>query len=349
MHKAAIVGTGGVAEMHARALTALGIPIVAVVGTRPEKAAHFAQKFGIPQLGTEPSLLEKADCIHICTPPAAHGDLIRYLLERDKQILCEKPFVLDPREGEALAALAVSKNRICAVGFNLRFYPAVQKMRELVLDPAFGSLLLVHGSYLQEFGAEPAEYSWRYTDPMHAMTEIGSHWLDLAEFVTGREVLSLSAQFDRFQPLRYQKNGLLYLSEVQEAQPVRIESEDSAVLSLRFSGGAIGAAVFSEIAHGRGNRLTLEVTGTKRSLWWNSEQPDVLHIAEKGKIEVLHLGGDFVQTFIDEIKFFYASVDGNDATVSPGADFGQGSHNVLLCQLAKESADRQGQWMEVPR
>lgn len=348
MYKAAIVGTGGVAELHAHALTTLGIPIAAVIGTRPDKAESFARKYGIPDWGTEWPLLEEADCVHICTPPSTHGELIRFLLGRGKHILCEKPLALDDREAEELAELAASKGRIYAVGFNLRFYPAVQKMRELVADPSFGRVLLIHGSYLQEFGAEPAEFSWRYTDPMHAMTEIGSHWLDLAQFVTDRKIIALSALFDRFQPLRYKKNGLLYLSEEQDAQAVRVESEDSAVLSLRFSGGAIGSVVLSEVAHSRGNCLTLEITGTKRSLWWNSEEPCTVFLAEKGKTEVLRLRGEFSQTFADEIKAFYASVGRKEQNVSPCADFRQGSRTVLLCQLAKESADCRGQWMEVP-
>lgn len=348
MYKAAIVGTGGVAELHVKALKALGIPIASVVGSRLDKAEAFAQKNAISQWGTERSLLEDADCIHICTPPATHGDLIRFLLQRDKHILCEKPLALDPLEAKELKELATEKGLVCGVGFNLRFYPTLQKMRDLVADPSFGRVLLVHGSYLQEFGAEPAEYSWRYKDPMHAMTEIGSHWLDLAQFVTGRQITSLSALFDRFQPLRHKKDGLLYLSEGQESEAVTVASEDSAVLSLRFSGGAIGSVVLSELAHGRENCLTLEITGEKRSVWWQSDLPWELYVAEKGKRDVLHLQGEFFQTFSDEIKHFYASVEAKETDVRPCADFWQGSRNAMLCHLAKESADRMGQWMEVP-
>lgn len=348
MYKAAIVGTGGVAELHAQALIALGIPVVSVVGTQLDRTERFAHKFDIPRWGTDKSLLKDADCIHICTPPATHGELIRFLLERDKHILCEKPLVLEPSEAEELTKLAASKDLICAVGFNLRFYPAVRKMREIVLSPSFGRVLLIQGSYLQEFGAEPAEYSWRYTDPMHAMTEIGSHWLDLAQFVTGREIVVLSALFDRFQPLRYKKDGLLYLSESPGTQAVAVESEDSAVLSMRFSGGAIGSVVLSELAHGRENCLNLEITGEHRSLRWNSERPWILDVMEKGRADALLLKGEFPQTFADEIRHFYAAVEAGEQAVCPCADFRQGSRNVMLCSLAKESADRMGQWMEVP-
>ncbi len=345
MIKAAIVGTGWIAHRHAQALKALEIPLVAVLGSTTEKAKSFAAQYEIPLYGTETSLLQAADCVHICTPPSSHGTLIRVLLEQGKQILCEKPLTLDAEEAKALADLAAQKGLHCAVGFNVRFYPALQKAKELVASPEFGKLILIHGSYLQEFGAEPAELSWRYTDALHAVSEIGSHWLDLAQYVSGREITSLSAQFDRFQPERYEKDGLLYLSPEEDRRPFAVQSEDSAVLSLRFHGGAIGSVVLSELSHGRNNSLTLEITGTCQSLRWCAEQPNLLYLAEKGSGQYLDLQGDFEATFAHEIADYYEALQ--QGTPSQCADFRCGSRNVQLCRLAKESAEQNGQWMEV--
>ena len=344
MTKAAIVGTGWIAHRHAQALKALDIPLVAVLGSSAEKAKSFAAQYEIPLYGTETSLLQAADCVHICTPPSSHGALIRVLLEQGKHIFCEKPLTLDAEAANALADLAAQKGLHCAVGFNVRFYPALQKAKELVANPEFGKLILIHGSYLQEFGAEPAERSWRYTDELHAVSEIGSHWLDLAQYVSGREITALSALFDRFQPERYEKDGLLYLSSDEDRHPFAVQSEDSVVLSLRFHGGAIGSVVLSELSHGRNNSLTLEITGTRQSLRWCSEQPHQLYLAEKGNGRYLDLKGDFEATFANEIADYYQALQ--YGTTSQCADFRCGSRNVRLCRLAKESADQNGAWME---
>lgn len=343
--KAAIVGTGWIAGLHARALCDLHIPLVAVLASTEDKAKAFASEYGISAYGTDPAVLKEADCVHICTPPAAHGALISQLLEQGKHIFCEKPLTLEPAEGEALCALAEEKGLHCAVGFNVRFYPALQKAKELVASPEFGRLILIHGSYLQEFGAEPAALSWRYRDPLHAVSEIGSHWLDLAQYVSGRSVTALSALFDRFQPERYEKDGLLYLSPTPDRRTYYVPSEDAAVLNLRFSGGAIGSVVLSELSHGHSNSMSLELTGTKQTISWNSLQPHLLSLAEKGKMQILELGGEFAETFTHEIADYYAALQQKSPLRC--ADFREAGCNVRLCSLAKESADRNGQWMEV--
>ena len=345
MYKAAIAGTGWIAQLHAESLRALHIPITAVLGSSPEKAAAFAEKYEIPNHAADPAVLELADCVHICTPPAAHGGLIRHLLRKGKHIFCEKPLTLDAEEAGALTNLAAQKGLHCAVGFNVRFYPALQKAKELVASPEFGRLILIHGSYLQEFGAEPAALSWRYRDPLHAVSEIGSHWLDLAQYVSGRSVTALSALFDRFQPERYEKDGLLYLNPTPDRRSYYVPSEDAAVLNLRFAGGAIGSVVLSELSHGHSNSLSLELTGTKQTISWNSQQPHLLSLAEKGKTQILELGGEFAETFTHEIADYYAALQQKSPLRC--ADFREAGCNVRLCGLAKESADRNGQWMEV--
>lgn len=347
MYKAAIAGTGWIAQLHAEALRALHIPITAVLGTSPEKAKAFAEKYGISNYSADSAVLDSADCIHICTPPAAHGELIRSLICKGKHIFCEKPLTLDVGEADSLAKLAEESGLCCAVGFNVRFYPALQKAKELIASPNFGKLILIHGSYLQDFGAEPAELSWRYLDPLHAVSEIGSHWLDLAQYISGKEITALSAVFDRFLPQRYEKDGLIYLSPEEGRIPFTVDSEDSAVLNLRFACGAIGSVVLSEISHGRNNCLTLEITGTHQTLCWDSERPHQLYLAEKGKPEILDLSGDFIATFADEIADYYQAME--QKTAFRCADFRQASRNVLLCSLAKDSADHNGQWVEVQK
>ena len=182
-HQAAIWGAGGIAQTHAMALRAVGIPIRTVVSHSEAGARAFAEQWGIPQWSTDPAALldESIGSVHVCTPPGLHYEMVRFLLEHGRHVLCEKPLCLDPDEAGELAQLAREKGLACAVNLNVRFHPACQEAKARVADPAFGPVFLVHGAYLQEFHALPAPYGWRYDEAvggtMRAVTEIGTRWI----------------------------------------------------------------------------------------------------------------------------------------------------------------------------
>lgn len=342
--KAGIIGTGWIAELHAEALKKLNIPIAAVVGHDAERTKAFAQRWNIPVYGTKTEILYTADVdtVHICTPPAAHYDQIKEAIFHKKHIFCEKPLCLDPNQAAELADFAEREGLHCAVGFNVRFYQACQKAREIVSDPAFGKILLIHGSYLQEFGAEPTQWSWRYEDKMHAVTEIGSHWLDLSSYISGKKVVAASALFDNFHPLRYKDGNALYCEKAKGREEVAVPSEDVAAIHLRFEDGTIGSVVLSELSHGRGNRLFLEITGEKQSLWWNSEEKGRLFLAEKGKNPVeYHFDDCFEDTFVEILRTFYGS------NPSRCPNFADGRNNVMLCHALWCSNKANSCWLEV--
>lgn len=348
MVKAGIIGTGWIAELHAQTLRSLGIEICAVVGRSEEKTRFFAEKWEISSYGTDAALLYDTEvgCVHVCTPPAQHYSLIKDLLNHRKHVLCEKPLCLEARKATELAALAQEQGLVCAVGFNVRSYLACQKAREIVKSQEFGRVLLIHGSYLQEFGAPPAQWSWRYEDKMHAVTEIGSHWLDLAQYISGKRVTAVSAQFDGFHPLRYQKDGTLYTEPAKDRTEICIPSEDVALLSLRFEDGAVGSVVLSELSHGRNNSLSIEITGEKQSLWWNSEDNGRLFLAQKGEqLRTLFFEDDFIYTFRRLISKVYETVDKGGSADYPS--FAEGRDNVLLCDAAWQSARENSRWVEV--
>lgn len=343
--RAGIIGTGWIAELHAMALAKLNIPIVAVVGHNEEKTRDFAKKWNIPIYGRETKILYSAevDVVHICTPPAAHYRQIKEALSHKKHVFCEKPLCLEPEEAVELASLAEKEAIPCAVGFNVRYYQACQKAREIVSSPDFGKVLLIHGSYLQEFGAEPAMWSWRYEDKLHAVTEIGSHWLDLSRYISGKELVAVSALFDTFHPMRYKEGNSLYCETAAGREAVAVPSEDAAVINLRFDGGAIGSLVLSELSHGRGNRLALEITGEKQSLWWNSEESGCLFLAEKGKTPMKYCFDDgFEDTFVEILRSFYE----NNACMNYPS-FADGRDNVLLCHAFWRSNKENSCWVEV--
>ena len=355
MPTAAIYGAGMIANEHAQALRALGIPIAAVVCRSEAHAKAFAECFGIPARGTDPALLDGADCVHICTPPTAHFEIISELLKKGKHIICEKPLCLDPAQAEELARLAEEAGTVCAVDFNVRHHLALQRAKQLISAPEFGRVLLLHGSYLQEFGAEPALLDWRY-DPavsgeMHAVTEIGSHWMDLAQYLSGRKITAVSAEFDRFHPMRYTKDGLIYHEQGRGRTPITVASEDAAILNFRFEGGAIGCVMLSEISHGRQNRLSMEITGEYQSLWWSSEEGNRLCCGQKGngvREELFAFAGGFSETVKSLISSVYRDILQKAPSGTSGCPtFRDGAENVKLCAAALQSAQTNGAWVKL--
>lgn len=353
MPNAAIWGSGFIAGTHVEALRSNGINILAVVSRSIEGSRAFAAKWGIPRYGTEAEILfsDDIDCVHVCTPPNLHYEMVKLLLENGKHVICEKPLCFENAQAEELAALAKEKGLVCAVNFNVRYHDACLKARELLQSQPFGRPLLIHGSYMQEFGALPAYADWRYNEKlagkMHAVTEIGSHWLDLASHVSGRKITAVSANFGCFYPTRWVESGSMYAENAPGREPFNVASEDAAVISLRFEGGAIGAVTLSEISHGRYNHLSLEVTGEKGSLWWNSELNNILYSAEKGgalKQQVFAFGNGFTDTFRRLTAAVYAAIE---KVGSSYPSFADGRDSVVLCNAIYESALNNGAWVEV--
>lgn len=352
--KAAIIGAGFAADVHAAALRTCGIDIAAVVCLDKGDAEAFAGKWHIESRGDDIAiaLKKEIDAVHICTPPTTHGALIRQCIRAGKHVVCEKPLCVDSREAEALAKLAEQSNRICAVMLNVRYHMACQRAREIMVSGELGRPLLIHGRYMQEFSALPAPFDWRYkpeiAGKMRTVTELGTHWMNIAEFLSGQEITAVSAQFGRFYPERLLKNGYTCQKDSQEeGMIVTVDSEDAAIVNLKYSNGAIGSVVLSGVSHGRGNYLDIEITCEKGSLWWNEEENNVLHIAAKGngiRRETFAFGNGFADTFAELLKRFYQSVqNGEPSGDYPG--FYEGERVCRICDAVYESAVNNSKWI----
>lgn len=351
--RVAIIGTGLIAHTHVQALRALGHEVRVAINRTAERGQAFARKWGIPQSSTvfSDALGPEIEVVHICTPPALHYEMIKAALLAGKHVVCEKPMCIEPSHAKELQELADAQGVIGAVVFNVRFHEACQQAKAKLGDPAFGPIRLIHGSYLQEFHALPDQYSWRYQEelagPMRAVTEIGSHWIDLARYWTGLEVEAVSAQFGAFDPQRRLQEGVM--SRAGGGEPLAVLSEDVASLSLRFSNGAMGNVLLSEVSHGRVNRLQLEVTGTQRSLWWTNEHPYQLHQGQKFqgfKTFTYPFGDGFGQTFQACFQAIYQDVEaGSPSPHAKYANFEDGYRNVAVCMAALRSGQNEGRWM----
>lgn len=353
--KIALIGCGFIADTHAKVLKGMGEEIVMAIGTSAQRTAAFAEKWHIPQSFTDwhQALREDVDCIHITTPPTLHYEMSKAALLAGKHVICEKPLCLSPQEGKELADLVREKQLFCAVNYNVRFNDACLRAKKLVSGEKFGSPFLISGSYLQEFHILPAAWSWRYqpkiAGKMRAVTEIGSHWIDLLHFITGLKITETAANLNCFQPQRWVKDGLMYAAPQEGAREIRVDSDDSAEIMLRFSNGAAGSLFLSEISHGRSNELKFEITGSGQSVFWNSEDPYRLNIGECGKgvrSEVNAFTGGFPDSFSAFFEAAYQAMR-EDASNSLCADFDDGSYCIAVCEAIYQSAQNNGVWTAV--
>jgi len=345
--RVAIIGTGGIARVHAGAVRALGHSVALVAGHSLRGAEEFARACGCSRFTDRltADLLADADCAHICTPPETHGAFIRLCIAAGKPVLCEKPLSLSAAEAAELAALAEAKGVPAAVDFNSRFYPACARVRDEV--GRMGRTVLVQGLYRQEFHILPAAYSWRYRERLRAVTEIGSHFIDLMRYLTGLEVEAASASFLNATPRRVLRDGVMYPDGAGE--PILVESEDAAAAAFRLAGGALASAVFSEISPGRSNDLRIEISSPDRSVSWRSERPCEVVTGALGAGLTTRcdaFAGGFPDTFRDCFAAFYRAAEGG---VPDGrlASFRDGAVNAAVCEALAASARSDGRFEEV--
>ncbi|HYE80949.1 MAG TPA: Gfo/Idh/MocA family oxidoreductase [Clostridia bacterium] len=353
----AIIGSGFIAGVHAQVLKELGHTVSAVVNVNVKSAEAFARQYKAESFGDDfaLALTENVDCVHVCTPPVLHYKAVKAALNAGKHVICEKPMCLNPDEAKELMLHAKARNLVGAVNFNVRFYDACKKAREFISTPAFGGICLIHGSYLQEFHALPDAYTWRYkpelAGQMRATTEIGSHWIDLARFWTGLEIKEVSANYGRFTPDRYVSDGIMYKDEKENSKKITVDSDDAAVISIRFSNGAIGNLLLSEVSHGRNNRISIEVSGTTQSIWWNSQDPYYLNSSRKSggvNTQINAFSGGFPNTFKVFFEEVYKDIENGRPSENPAyPTFYDGYVNSAVCAAIYESAEKNSAWVKV--
>ena len=352
-----IIGSGFIAATHAAIIKSLGHDLVAIISRNHLSATQFAEKWSIPFAGTDiETAIEKSDCIHICTPPLAHFEYAKKAILAGKHLICEKPLTIAANQAKMLMDLAEKKQVVAAVNFNVRYHEACLRAKNIIAQESFGQIQLIHGSYLQEFHATSDFYSWRYKadegGPMRATTEIGSHWIDLARYWTGLEIEAISANFTNFNPKRYlTPDNLLHSSVQTPAKTVAVNSEDVATLVLKFSNGAIGNVVLSEVAHGRKNQLQLEVSGSNQSVWWNNEKPYQLYTGKKNQgiqTQVNPFGDGFSATFKGLFAAVYEAIENQNLRQKPNyPTFEDGYINAKICEAAYQSAIAKGIWVTI--
>jgi predicted dehydrogenase len=287
--RAGVVGTGFIGAVHVEALRRLGVEVAGVVGSSPERARS---KTLAPVIDSYEQLLadDGVDVVHLTTPNHLHYTQVKQALEAGKHVVCEKPLAMTSEESGELVELAERSGLVHCTNFNIRFYPQVQQARAVVANGALGAVWNVHGGYLQDWLLLPTDWNWRLEPKkggdLRAVADIGSHWLDLVQFVVGMRVESLLADLATAIPVRRRPSREIETfaaAEDVERVDAPMATEDLAHILLHLEGGTRGSLVVSQVSAGRKNSLRFEVDGAKGALAWDSERNEELWLGHRGK------------------------------------------------------------------
>jgi predicted dehydrogenase len=289
--KVAIFGIGFMGRVHTEALRRLGNIEVAGVAARTADAARkFADNLGIERsTGDYHDLLADGEisAVHICTPNALHFPMAQAALQAGKHVLCEKPLASTIAEAETMTALANQKGLAHCTLYNVRAYPQVQNIRRMCEAGELGEVQVVQGTYSQDWLLYDTDWNWRIeSGPSRTFADIGTHWCDLAEHITGRRITSLCADLKTFHTTRKKPKGSVETFAGKTLRPseyeeVKVTTEDFGAMIFSMNESTKGSLTVSQISVGRKNRLFIEVFGSKASAAWDAERPDELWIGHR--------------------------------------------------------------------
>jgi predicted dehydrogenase len=292
--KTALIGTGFMGKVHAENVRRLGtVEIAAVAGSSDERAREFGNSIGVSRAtGNYQELLEDSSiaAVHVLTPNALHYSICRAALAAGKHVLCEKPFTTTVAQARELVDMASQMGLANCIQHNLRYYPVVQQMRRMIESGDLGDLLIVQGTYSQDWLLFDTDWNWRVdaadNGALRAMGDIGSHWMDLVQHVSGLRITSLCADLATFHRTRRRPRGSVETFAGKTARPadyetVPIHTDDFGSVLLRLGDRVRGAFTVSQMSAGRKNMFTVEIYGTKAGAAWNQERPDELWIGHR--------------------------------------------------------------------
>jgi predicted dehydrogenase len=373
----ALIGGGFIGPVHAEALRRIGRPAVGLLGSAPERARPLAERLGIERVYRDLDDLlgdPAVGAVHVASPNACHFAQAEAALRAGKHVVCEKPLATTARETAALVALAAERPpQAAAVNYNVRFYPLCHELSARVARGDVGRVLSVTGAYTQDWLLRPDDYNWRVEPDggtnLRAVADIGTHWMDLAQFVVGRPIRAVFADLATFHSQRLRPAGpaeTFGAAAGGGTRPVAVTTDDHAAVLLRWDEGIRGVFHVSQVVAGRKNRLVIEVAGTEAALGWDSDIPNRLWIGRRDQPNELlerdptllapaaraisHYPGGHAEGFPDTFKqLFLAVYDAIAAGTTASAaypTFADGDRELRLCEAIAGSA-RAERWVEV--
>ena len=376
--KTAIFGTGFMGRVHLEALRRTEfVDAVAIAGRTIEAARRLGAGFSVPtftadyrEILRDPSI----DAVHVCTPNALHFSMARDALLAGKHVMCEKPLAITVPEAQELTTLAVRQGVRNAICHNIRFYPMVQQMRSMRESGELGEILVVQGTYFQDWLLYDTDWNWRVdaqaAGTSRVMADVGSHWFDLAEHITGLRVTSLCSDLQTFHQTRKKPKQAVEtfankLLGPQDYLETPVDTEDFGAVLFRMGPRARGSATVSQVSAGRKNRLVIEICGTKSSVAWDQERPDELWVGHRENANQIFVkdpsllesrarafadlpGGHsegYDDTFKQIFRRFYASIRAPDEKPDY-PQFADGLRQLNILDAALKSNHTRG-WVDV--
>jgi predicted dehydrogenase len=378
---AAVVGTGFIGPVHAEALKRAGIYVRGILGSSPEKSRAAAESLRLDvAYDTYDGLIADGavQAVHITTPNKDHLDMTKRALAAGKHVICEKPLAMNTAESAELVALAKAHPKlVTAVNYNIRFYPLIHHARDLVQSGELGEVFAIRGGYIQDWLLFDTDWNWRLVPSeggdLRAIGDIGTHWMDLTGFVSGLRVKSLLADLATFVPKRKKpRQAVATFKGKEQGGPVEydlvdIKTEDWGSVLFQYHGGARGSMNVSQVSAGRKNMLSFEISGSKASLAWNSENPNELWLGYRDRPNGLLIKdpslmsdsarantgqpGGHAEGFPDTFKQLYRAVygyieQGDFHAPRLFPTFDDGHHELVLCE-AIAASHKGRQWVDV--
>lgn len=378
--RVAVAGIGFIGQVHIESLRRLpGIEVVALCHSSQASAEAKARAWHVPRAYADFEAMlreERLDCVHIATPNNLHHAMVKQALLAGVHVVCEKPLAMTVVEAEELLALATETKRVHAVHFNVRYYPLVREMKRLREKGELGDIHAVFGRYLQDWLFHATDYNWRVegaqTGDSKVVADIGSHLIDLIEYVSGLEVTEVLADFSTVHPVRKKPKKAVEtysgkLLAAADYEDVAINVEDQANVLLRFGNGAKGSISVSQVAAGRKNNVSVEFSGAKRSLAWDSTRPDELWVGHRDEANrvvlrdpalvdaetrgIISYPGGHNEGFGDTSKQLYREIyaavrAGAQPENPPYPTFAHGLRELVLCEKIVESHRKQA-WVKI--
>jgi predicted dehydrogenase len=293
--RVAIAGAGMVARLHLDAARRAGARVVGVCASTPERGKAAAERFGVERAyesAQELAAADGVDVVHICTPNSSHYALADLALRSGKHVVCEKPLATNVRDAEALARTARDSGLIGAVPFVYRYHPMAAEARARVQRGDLGPVRLIHGHYLQDWLSGAADNNWRVDPalggPSRAFADIGSHWCDLVEWVTGHRISELIGETQTVVAQRAVTSAETFSIPAADGgdpgspgELVDVDTEDAVQVLFRTDRGAAGTLTVSQVSPGRKNRLWFEVDGAGASMTFDQENPESLFFGSR--------------------------------------------------------------------
>jgi predicted dehydrogenase len=267
-----IVGGGFMATVHSRAARSAGASLTGIVSSTPERGRRAATELGIANsFDTLEALLESGDVdvVHVCTPNALHAEQGLAVLAAGLPVVCEKP--LATTIADARRMVDAAGDLVAAVPFVYRFHPLVREARARIASGETGRTLTISGAYLQDWLLSAGDDNWRVDElaggRSRAFADIGSHLVDLVEFVSNDPVVRLAATTRTF--------------FAERAEHAAVRTEDAVAVAVQTAGGAIGTLLVSQVAPGRKNGLRIEIAGSAETVAFDQEQPETLWVGRR--------------------------------------------------------------------